>query len=81
MAYAEIRAYEVYPLAITTTMLSANSMPNTTLVNSLSFSMSTTSALTTDLLFSSVSSGGAVYLMVNFGVSKNIGDVLVIGSP
>ena len=37
--WAEIRAYEFLPLTIQTKMLSTNSMPNKSLINSLSFSM------------------------------------------
>jgi|688.fasta_scaffold361417_1 hypothetical protein len=35
----EITAYEMPPMALTASMLSTNTMPNTTLVNALSYSM------------------------------------------
>ena len=37
--WCEIRAYEFLPLTITDSMLSTNTMPNASLINSLSFSM------------------------------------------
>ena len=37
--WSEIRAYEFSPLAITINMLSTDTMPNSSLINSLSFSM------------------------------------------
>ena len=79
--WAEIRAYEFLPLAITTAMMSTNTMPNTSLINSLSFSMaSSTERLDSDSVFSATSTGAPVYWMVDFGTRKNIGYALVVGS-
>ena len=76
----EIRAYEFLPLSITTSMLSTNTMPNTSLINSLSFLMNNTfKALKNDLVFSATSLGAPVYWMVKFEANTNIGYVLVVG--
>ena len=76
----EIRAYEFLPLSIIDSMLSTNTMPNTSLINSLSLSMtSVAEALTTDLVFSATSSGAPVYWMVKFEANTKIGYVLVVG--
>ena len=79
--WAEIRAYEFPPITITTAMMSTNKMPNNSLINSLSFSMaSSTVRLYSDSVFSATSTGGKpVYWMVDFGTRKNIGYVLVVG--
>ena len=78
--WAEIRAYELLPIVITTSMLSTNTMPNDSLKNSLSFSMaSVAKALATDLVFSATSAGQPVYWMAKFAASTNIGYVLVVG--
>ena len=57
-------------------------MPNASLINSLSFSMtSIAESLDSDTLFSAMSTGGTVSMMINFGENTNIGYFLVIEGP
>jgi hypothetical protein len=57
-------------------------MPNASLINSLSFSMTSIAEdLASDTLFSATSTGGTVSMMINFGENTNIGYFLVIGEP
>ena len=64
-AWAEIRAYEMPPMTLTVSMLGTNIMPNTTLINALSYSMTSGQSIGLDLAFSATGTG--VYWMVDFG--------------
>ena len=64
-AWAEIRAYEMPPMTLTVSMLRTNILPNTTLINALSYSMTSGQSIGLDLAFSATGTG--VYWMVDFG--------------
>ena len=59
--WSEIRAYEMIPMILTVSMLSTNIMPNTTLVNALSYSMNAGETLGADLSFSATGSLNILY--------------------
>lgn len=81
-SWAEIRAYEYAPFVITSTMLTSTTTPNASLTNSLSFSMTVgAETLMSDSIFSDTSNTTPVYWMVNFGSSKYVKAVLVVGRP
>ena len=84
--WAEIRAYEHKPFALTTSMMSSNYLLNTSFVNALSFSMTKgttgTEALTNDAYFNGNNCPAAnCFLKVDFGASLDIKAVLVVGIP
>ena len=53
------------PMTLTVSMLGTNIMPNTTLINALSYSMTSGQSIGLDLAFSATGTG--VYWMVDFG--------------
>lgn len=65
MSLVELRAYEMPPMALTVSMLSTNSMPNTTLGNSITLEMGVFQRIRSDSVFTAT--GERVYWMVNFG--------------